>query len=96
MSFDHRSGQAFRRAAVDATSRGYVTLDGTTSTFASVEILGITEVAALLGVSRQRVDQLSHTDPDFPEPVTTLGRGRLWERKGIEKWARESGREVIR
>jgi predicted DNA-binding transcriptional regulator AlpA len=61
-----------------------------------VEVLGVTEVAGLLGVSRQRVDQLSHSDPDFPEPMTTLGRGRLWEKKSIEKWARGSGREIQR
>jgi predicted DNA-binding transcriptional regulator AlpA len=60
-----------------------------------VDVLGVTEVAALLGMSRQRVDKLSHTDPDFPEPVTTLGRGRLWEKAAIEKWARETGREIV-
>ena len=61
-----------------------------------MEVVGVTEVAALLGVSRQRVDQISHSDLDFPEPMTTLGRGRLWEKRSIEKWARETGREIHR
>lgn len=56
----------------------------------------MTEVAALLGISRQRVDQLSHSDPDFPQEMVTLGRGRLWEKAAIEKWARETGREIVR
>jgi predicted DNA-binding transcriptional regulator AlpA len=59
-----------------------------------VEVLGVTEVAELLGISRQRVDKLSHTDPDFPEPMTTLGRGRLWEKTAVEEWARATGREI--
>jgi len=54
----------------------------------------VTEVAALLGISRQRVDKLSHTDPDFPAQVVTLGRGRLWEKAAIVKWAQETGREI--
>jgi predicted DNA-binding transcriptional regulator AlpA len=61
---------------------------------AGVEVLGVTEVAELLGISRQRVDKLSHTDPDFPEPMTTLGRGRLWEKAVVEEWARATGREI--
>ena len=55
----------------------------------------MTEVARLLGISRQRVDQLSHSDPDFPEEVVTLGRGRLWEKAAIEEWARATGRTIV-
>jgi predicted DNA-binding transcriptional regulator AlpA len=65
-----------------------------TSTFAGVEVLGVTEVAKLLGISRQRVDQLSNSDPDFPEPFAELGRGRVWTREAVEKWAKATGREV--
>ena len=77
---------------VDATSRRYATLDVVTSTLAGVQVLGITEVAKLLGISRQRVDQLSKSDPDFPEPVAELGRGRVWSREAIEAWAKATGR----
>lgn len=60
-----------------------------------MEVLGVTEVAALLGISRQRVDQLSRSDPDFPEPLETLGRGRVWERRAVAKWAKATGRTIV-
>jgi predicted DNA-binding transcriptional regulator AlpA len=50
------------------------------------------DVAKLLGVSRQRVHQITDEDPTFPQPVMVLGVGRVWERSDIEKWAREKGR----
>ena len=54
-------------------------------------MLGVTEVALLLGVSKQRADQLSR-QRDFPLPMTELATGRLWERKDVEAWAKERGR----
>lgn len=53
--------------------------------------MGLTEIAEMLGVSRQRIDQLAHTD-DFPEPVAELAAGRIWERADVEAWARATGR----
>jgi len=50
------------------------------------------QVAQLLGVSRQRVHQLTEEDPTFPAPVAVLSIGRVWERADIEKWARATGR----
>ena len=50
------------------------------------------DVAKLLGVSRQRVHQISDEDPTFPEPAATLSVGRVWERADIERWARAKGR----
>jgi prophage regulatory protein len=67
-----------------------------TTTFLDVELLGVTEAARLLGVSRQRVQQLTESDPDFPAPVATLARGRVWERDAIEKWAKATGREIVK
>lgn len=49
------------------------------------------EIAELLGVTRQRVDQLSRTE-GFPEPAAELAIGRVWERADVERWARETGR----
>ena len=49
------------------------------------DLVGITEIATLLGVSRQRADQLTRR-PDFPEPLVTLPRRRAWERKKVEAW----------
>lgn len=57
----------------------------------AVDLMGLTEIAEMLGVSRQRIDQLAHTD-DFPEPVAELAAGRIWERADVEAWARATGR----
>ena len=51
----------------------------------------LAEVAELLGVSRQRADQLARTK-GFPEPFETLHAGRIWWRKDVERWARQTGR----
>jgi predicted DNA-binding transcriptional regulator AlpA len=50
------------------------------------------QVAKLLGKSRQWVDQLAKTDPTFPAPAVVLPSGRIWERADLEKWMRETGR----
>ncbi len=52
--------------------------------------MGTAEVAALLGVSRQRVLQLAQTD-GFPQPVAVLSMGKVWDGAAIRRWA--SGRE---
>ncbi|MGH9111591.1 MAG: helix-turn-helix transcriptional regulator [Acidimicrobiales bacterium] len=56
-----------------------------------MDLVSTPEIAALLGVSRQRVDQLTRT-PGFPEPTASLAIGRVWERSDVEAWARETGR----
>jgi hypothetical protein len=53
--------------------------------------MGVTEIGELLGVSRQRADQLSRT-ADFPAPEAELASGRVWTRDAIEGWARSTGR----
>ncbi len=53
--------------------------------------MGVAEVAELLGVSTQRVDQLTKT-AGFPAPEATLSAGRIWQREDIEEWARATGR----
>ncbi len=55
-------------------------------------LVGVAEVAKLLGVSRQRVDELIRTRDEFPEPDAVLTAGRIWKREDIEAWARETGR----
>jgi hypothetical protein len=41
-------------------------------------LVGIHDLAAMLGVSRTRADQLSRR-PSFPEPKVRHARVRLWE-----------------
>lgn len=56
-----------------------------------MELMGVAEIAALLGVSRQYVNRLSNT-PSFPPPAAVLSAGKIWKRDDIETWARETGR----
>lgn len=52
---------------------------------------GLAEIAQVLGLTRQRVDQLARL-PGFPEPDAVLTAGRIWKRDDVEAWARETGR----
>ena len=56
------------------------------------ELVGIFEIAAMVGVSRQRIDQISRTDPDFPSPIAELHAGRIWALSDVERWAHMTGR----
>ena len=59
-------------------------------------LVGTSEIGAMLGISRQRVDQIVRTDKRFPEPEATIGRGvRVWSRHAIEKWAKATGRTIV-
>lgn len=57
----------------------------------SRHVMGCHEIAELLDVSRQRVQQLSK-ERDFPKPVAVLKAGSVWRRSAIEAWARKVGR----
>jgi serine/threonine protein kinase len=50
---------------------------------------GVTEVAAELGVSRQRMAKLRE-GPDFPDPLGELAQGPVWDLDAIAQW-RHSG-----
>jgi hypothetical protein len=56
-------------------------------------MVGVTEIGKMLGVSKQRADQLTH-NPGFPAPAVVLSSGRVWETTAVEKWARATGREI--
>lgn len=51
--------------------------------------MGTAEVAALLGISRQRVLKLADPEADngFPEPLAVLSMGKVWDGAAIRKWA---------
>jgi prophage regulatory protein len=57
-------------------------------------LVGAKEVAQLLGVSRQRVNQIVQTHRKFPRPVGWLAAGRVWRRREVLKWARSTGRRI--
>lgn len=52
------------------------------------DIIGLSEAAAMMGVSRQRVWNWT-ADPKkhFPRPLTTLKSGPIFHRERVETWA---------
>jgi hypothetical protein len=56
---------------------------------------GVSEVAALLGVSRQRVAEL-RGKPGFPSPIAEISAGPIWEVSSLNRflaeWERRPGR----
>ncbi|MDQ0376588.1 hypothetical protein [Amycolatopsis thermophila] len=59
------------------------------------ELVSSVEAAEILGVTRQRVNQLADR-PDFPAPLYRLKTGPLWTRMSVEafgkRWVRKPGR----
>lgn len=59
---------------------------------ARLDLVGSTEGGQLLGVSRQRFEELARTRPDFPPHVAELARGKVYTRASIEafdeRWER--------
>lgn len=49
------------------------------------EMLGLSEVAALLGVSKQRIAEL-RTTGRLPMPIADLRAGPVWPKPAIERW----------
>jgi predicted DNA-binding transcriptional regulator AlpA len=56
-------------------------------------LVGAAEIGRMLGVSRQRVQQLVIRE-GFPEPEAVLEMGKVWKRSDVEEWARSRGRQV--
>lgn len=51
------------------------------------DLMGTAEIAALLGVSRQRVLVLAK-HRDFPAPLAVLSMGKVWRASDVRTWAR--------
>lgn len=56
-------------------------------------LLGNAEIGRLLGVSRQRVSQLT-TRPGFPRPRAILSMGNVWSLTDLQQWADTTGRTL--
>jgi hypothetical protein len=56
------------------------------------ELIGVTELAQLLGVTRQRASELARTGSGFPRPLTFLASGPVWDKSTIlryvDQWER--------
>jgi len=57
-----------------------------------MELLGISEIAKLAGITRQAVSNWRNRYRDFPEPTYELVSGPVWKRDDIEQWLKS--REV--
>ncbi len=56
-----------------------------------MDLMGLTEIAQLLEMTRAGAHKLVKRETTFPAPVSVLAnRTRVWEREPVEKWARES------
>jgi len=51
-------------------------------------LVGLSEIATMLGISRQRAGQIVRDYDDFPPPVAELASGRIWETADVEAWAK--------
>jgi hypothetical protein len=61
-----------------------------------IELVGVTEIAELLGVSRQRVlklhaDRKEHSHP-FPEALEQLRGGLVFDRRDVVEWDKQRRR----
>lgn len=54
-----------------------------------IELMGTSEVAEFLGVSRQRVLVLAR-QPSFPPPLAVLRMGNVWRAADIRRWAKQT------
>jgi predicted DNA-binding transcriptional regulator AlpA len=54
-------------------------------------LVGVHEIAQMLGVTRQRVQQLTQQG-GFPAPEAVLKAGKVWKRSAVEAWAKKTGR----
>jgi predicted DNA-binding transcriptional regulator AlpA len=52
---------------------------------AVTELLGLTDIARLLGRSKPVVVGYAQR-PDFPRPLGKTASGRVWRRSDIERW----------
>ena len=57
-----------------------------------LDLMSTAEIARLLAVSRQRVQQLTRT-VGFPPPAATLNMGSVWHTADVLAWAQRTGRQ---
>ena len=96
---------AWAREAVGLPGWPFVELEAKTEALLDVElskppfpeVVGATEAARMLGVSRQRLYQLAKRD-DFPPPMVQLAAGPVWLTNSIRafegSWDRRPGRRA--
>lgn len=60
---------------------------------AAQELIGLAEIAEILGVSKQRAKELADTYPDFPAPIARPAMGPIYLRPSVvafeQRWPRK-------
>lgn len=54
-----------------------------------LDLVGVPEIAEMLGVSRPSVWRYVRRD-DFPDPDAQVRGKRLWKRASVERWAKRT------
>lgn len=86
--------RALEHAAGDLDAQP-LRIEVTPADWEPVQLVGATDVGRILGVSRQRVYQLTKQYPDFPSSTGEVAGGAVWDRRDIEAWS-EKDRPVGR
>jgi hypothetical protein len=55
-------------------------------------LMGASDIAKLLDVTRQGVSHIVKTNDTFPPPTAVISGVRIWEREAVEAWARRERR----
>jgi predicted DNA-binding transcriptional regulator AlpA len=59
----------------------------------TVDLVSLTDISKLLGMTRGGADKLVKREATFPAAVAVLtGHIRVWKREDVEAWMREVGR----
>jgi hypothetical protein len=94
LRLEHRrmlgNGWCTRPAKLDCASRPSAKAPASSKPPGRGDPMGASEIARLLGVSRQRVQQLAQR-PDIPEPVVVLDMGKVWRPPTSTSGSRNTG-----
>lgn len=59
-----------------------------------VELAGVAEVAAHLGISKQLLGKWRKTSATFPRPLAELRMGPVWDLHAVKAWNRDVGHYI--
>jgi chromosome partitioning protein len=51
-----------------------------------IELVGVAEIAAMAGVTKQAVSNWQHRHDGFPKPIQRLQTGPVWDKEAIARW----------
>lgn len=60
------------------------------TTLVPVDLIGVTQIAELLGITRAGAHKLIERESTFPEPVAVIANRRVWDRDAVAKWHQQT------